>query len=156
MAPSNVSIPGEYLKRPIPLDLCFKISIWISLRQSLGVFETASSVLGLGVSEFAHEPFKTCFSFCYWPLGLVYVCHVSFQSQIFWGLVSQMQVLKVAVLCVGYIPFIPKGKAPSCEFPPDCRLLHPGGEVYGKTVSQPLLRASMWQDHYVRRLFLSW
>lgn len=44
----------------------------------------------------------------------------SFQSGVFWGMVTQMEVLKVGTLDVGSKPFTPQGEAGSCEFPPDC------------------------------------
>ena len=40
----------------------------------------------------------------------------------FWGSVSQVEVLKVEVPDVGSKPFAPWGEAGSCEFPPDCVL----------------------------------
>lgn len=47
-----------------------------------------------------------------------------FQSQMSWGLVSQVLVLKVAVGNVGYKPFSPRGEALGFEFPPDLGLPH--------------------------------
>lgn len=40
------------------------------------------------------------------------------QSQMFWGLDTQVQVLKVGVPDVRLKPFAPHGKALGCEFPP--------------------------------------
>lgn len=67
----------------------------------------------------------------------------------FWGLISQGQVLKVRVPSVGHRPFTPLGQAPGFEFPPQVWVSMPEvGEVkgtvgwwwaYGSIVSQPFL-----------------
>lgn len=55
----------------------------------------------------------------------------------FWGLISQMHVLKVEVPNVRFKHFTPQGEAPDFEFPPvvgNCG----GGGVYDEIVSQLL------------------
>lgn len=44
---------------------------------------------------------------------------IAFQSQVFWGLLSQVLVLKPGVPKVGSKPFAPQGEALGFEFPPD-------------------------------------
>lgn len=66
----------------------------------------------------------------------------------FWGFVSQVLVLKVAVVHMGFKPFAPQVEAPGFEFPPDCGSL-PQERVYSVTVSQPLLPALMWVFSYL-------
>lgn len=41
----------------------------------------------------------------------------------FWGLLSQLQVLKIEVLSVGFKPFVPQGEKLLIEFTPDCGAL---------------------------------
>ena len=66
----------------------------------------------------------------------------------FWGFVSQVLVLKVAVLHVVFKPFAPQVEAPGFEFPPGCGSL-PQERVYSVIVSQPLLPTLMWVFSYL-------
>ena len=59
-------------------------------------------------------------------VGLVGVSPVGFQSCMFWGLVSQVQVLKVGVPDGGFRPFALQGEAPGSEFSHDYGLPSPG------------------------------
>lgn len=47
---------------------------------------------------------------------------VGLQSSLFWGLIAQVQVLKV-VCDGGFKPFASQGEALAFQFPPDCGLL---------------------------------
>ena len=60
----------------------------------------------------------------------------------FWGLGSQVLVLKVGVPNVGY-ESAPQGEAPGFEFPQDCGS-QGWGEVSGEILSQPLLPSLVW------------
>lgn len=44
---------------------------------------------------------------------------VGFKSQMCWGLISWVYVLKVGMLEVGYKAFTAQGEVLACEFPPD-------------------------------------
>lgn len=55
----------------------------------------------------------------------------------FWGLLSQVQDLKVGVPNVGFHPFTPQEEAPGFESPPDCGPLHQGWD-YAEIVSHSL------------------
>ena len=69
-------------------------------------------MLGPGVSESVHMPFKSCSSIHHSSVGLMGTSPIGLQSQMFLGLVSQLLVLKVGVPDVGYEPFAPQGEAP--------------------------------------------
>ena len=66
---------------------------------------------------------------------------IGFQSYMFWGLVPQVEVLKVGVLDPK--PFAPQGEVGSCDFAPDhtlpCRTCS-----CGEIVSLPLLPILIW------------
>lgn len=67
---------------------------------------------------------------------------VGFQSQIFWGLIFQVQVLKVRLSHVGFKPLFFKEKPRILSSFPIMGFCIRGG-VYGKIMSQPLLHVSM-------------
>ena len=71
----------------------------------------------------------THFSDCYSLVGLVDVSPSGFQNEMFWGLISQVQVLKAEVPDMEFKPFIPQGEAPGFEFPPGCALLCQGWDL---------------------------
>jgi len=77
-------------------------------------------VLGLKAGESAHGLIKRCSSVYHSPIGLVGISLVGLQSQMFWGLIFQMLVLKGGVPDVGYKPFTPWEEALGFEFPPNC------------------------------------
>lgn len=88
---ASPSIPSQNPNRPLPLWHALKhlkISKQI-FTHSLGVFLTAASVLCPGVNE----SFKSGFPVHYSSLGLMIMSLTGFQSSMFWGLVSQVQVL---------------------------------------------------------------
>lgn len=63
---------------------------------------------------------------------------IGFQSQMFWELISQVLVLRVGVLSVGYKFFAPPAGTSGFQFPAD--LSHcTGGGVFGEILSQPFL-----------------
>lgn len=53
-------------------------------------------------------------------MGLTDTRPTSFQSEVFWGMITNMEVLKVGSLDIGSKPFTPQGEAGGCEFPPTC------------------------------------
>lgn len=59
---------------------------------------------------------------------------IHFQSYMFWGLISQVHILKVGVTNVRFQPFAPQGEVSRSESPPDSGLLCWDG-VYGEIVS---------------------
>lgn len=65
-----------------------------------------------------------------------------FQSQMFWGLISQVPVLKIGVPVVGYKPFTAQREAQGFEFPPGFGFLCLCG-VHGETVDWPSLPTLM-------------
>ena len=78
---------------------------------SLGAFAPAPSALCPGAGES-----KCFFSGCLRPVGLVEASAFGFQSWMFWGLVSQVQILKVGVPDVEFKPIAPLGEAVGFEF----------------------------------------
>lgn len=52
----------------------------------------------------------------YSPVDFIYTGLIGFQSHMFWGLVSQVQVLKVRVSNVGFKFFVSLGEALGFEF----------------------------------------
>ena len=60
---------------------------------------------------------------------------VGFQSQIFEGLVSQVQVLNIGVPDVGFKAFAPQGEAWGFEIPPNCGFVSQGWSLWQNRVS---------------------
>ena len=54
---------------------------------SLGLFQSAASVLGLGMSEFVHMDFESRVLVSYSSLALLNVSSTGFQRQTPWGLI---------------------------------------------------------------------
>lgn len=52
-------------------------------------------------------------------VGLMDVSPAVLQGYMFWGLIFQVQVLKVRVINVGFKPFAPRGEALVLELPPE-------------------------------------
>lgn len=88
----------------------------------------------------SYWPVKNCL-FTVTPWDSWTQAPVGFQSQAFWGPVSQLEVLKSGALYVESKPFTPQGDA-GCSLPMVCPC--GGGEVYGRVVYQPLLPISIW------------
>lgn len=65
-----------------------------------------------GASISSHEPFKSRISDPYSPMVLLDLSPAGFQSQMFWGLVSPVLVLKAVLPDERYEPFAPQGVAP--------------------------------------------
>ena len=78
--------------------------------ESLGAFQSPASAQHPGVRVHAGELFKNC-SVHYGLVGLVDPSPFGFQSYMVWGLISQVQVLKVVVPSVGLKPFTRRGEA---------------------------------------------
>lgn len=95
------------------------------------------------------ESFYSHFSYHCSLVGLVGVSHVGFQSYMFEGLTSQMQVLMLEVLDVGFRSYAPQSEALTLSF-----LLimgcHTRGGIYGKTMFQPLPPSSTWACSHSR------
>lgn len=107
--------------------------------------QLAASGLGCEVGESkCAGPLRPHFSVCYSLVGLMNASLFGFQSLRFWGLVSQVQVLKLGVSVGGFKPFSSWGEALGSEFSSDWDITVWEGGIYGKTVSQPLLSPSMW------------
>ena len=68
-------------------------------------------MLGPEINGSAYNIFKSSFSVCYYPLGLVDVRPIGSQRQMFWELISHVQVLRVGVSDVGYKLFAHQGEA---------------------------------------------
>lgn len=68
---------------------------------------------------------------------------INFQSQAFWGLLFQVQVLKVGVSKVGYEHFAPQEEAPSLCFLPIVGH-YARSRVYEVIASHHLLPTLMW------------
>lgn len=100
-------------------------------------------MLGPGADKSAREQFKCYFSIHCSPAGLVGMSPVALQSQMFWRLISQVSVLKVAVFNVKYNPFTSQIEVPGFEFTPDCGCLTRGG-VYDEIISKPFLHNLIW------------
>ena len=69
----------------------------------------------------AHKPFKDCFSVHSSLVDHMVASPTGFQSHVFQGLMSQVQVLKIEVPDVVFKPFTSQGEAQAYDFPPDCR-----------------------------------
>lgn len=99
------SISGESSYRSLPF--------WhtpygqsISFTYNPGAFETAASVMGLGVGDIVCLPFKSGVSVSYILLSLPEFSPADFQSQRLWGLFFPVQQ---GVLDVELDPLIPQG-----------------------------------------------
>lgn len=79
---------------------------------------------------------------------------IGFQSKMFWGFISQDEVLKVEVPNVGFEPFTPQKDALGFEFSPSVGH-HTRGGVYGKIVSHLLLPTLIWFSFYVPNVWSS-
>lgn len=64
------------------------------------------------MGDCAKEAFKSCFSVCHSPEGLMELRLVDLQSQMFLRLVSHISVLKIGVPNMGYKHFAPQVEAP--------------------------------------------
>lgn len=95
-----------------PSGICFKISKLISFTYSPGAFQTTPLVLILETSEFVHKPFKRSMSVPYRLLSLLDMNRVGFQSQTYWGFVSQLQISRFGVPDVGHEVFASQSEAP--------------------------------------------
>lgn len=94
-----------------------------------------------------HEPFKSRFSDCYSLLGIVIASTVWFPEVEVLGLISQVHILKVGVLDMGFERFSIQGEAPGFGYLPDCGYCT-GDGVYGEIVAQPLLSALVWTSSH--------
>lgn len=116
------------------------------LQKDLALFNWLLLCWALGYSQMSlPEAFKNHFSVLslLQPMGLVGATFNGFQRQMLWGLVSQVQILKVGVLDVGFKHFLFKEKlwVLSSLLILGCRTWDGG---YGKIGSQPFLLVSMW------------
>ena len=80
-------------------------------------------MLDPGASESAHGCFKSHSSIPHSPVSLMGISPIGPESQVFYGLISQVLVLKLGVPGVTYESFAPQGEALAFEFPPDCESL---------------------------------
>lgn len=70
-------------------------------------FQTFAFVLGCGINESEHEPFKSRLSIPHRLLGILDVSFVGFQSQVFCGLISLVQVPRIGVPNAGHKSLTP-------------------------------------------------
>ena len=63
------------------------------------------------LSESVRESCRSGISGSYSTLCLLDISPISFQSQVFWGLISLVQVLRVGAPDVGLKPLAPQGEA---------------------------------------------
>lgn len=83
------------------------------------------------------ESGRNCFFFCYSSVGLMCASLLGFQNWVFWGCVSQVEVLNIGVLDAGYKTFTQR-EAVSWDLPAKCVLPYHSC-VYGRSVSRPFL-----------------
>ena len=100
--------------------------------------------LGSGASESARGHFKSHSSVGHRPLGIVSVSLSGLQNHTFWGLISQVPVLKAGMPHVwGMNAALLREKLQILNFLPTVDH-HVSGGVYDKVVPQPLLPTLMW------------
>lgn len=87
--PSPARVPPGFSS---PSCRRFKINKFISLIHSLGVSQPAAFALGPRASESVYTPFTSGICISYGPVDLLDLSPLSFQSQIFWGLIFPVQV----------------------------------------------------------------
>jgi len=109
----------------------------------LDTFQTVAFMLYGQVGEAACKPFHNGISIPYTPLVLLDISTVDLQSQMFWGLISSMQVQRVRVPDIGHKSLLLRKKLCICEISLTVGL-QPGGGVFGGTTSLPLLPISLW------------
>ena len=105
---------------------CFKINKCITFTYGLDTFQTVAFVLDCQVGESACKSFKSGISIPYSPLVFLDVSPVGFQSQMFWGLISPVQVPRVGVPDVGHKFLLLREKLCIFEIPSDCGSPHQG------------------------------
>ena len=105
--------------------------------------QTVVFVLYGQVGESACKPIKSGISIPYSPLVLLDISPVDLQSQMFWGLISSMQVQRVRVPDIGHKSLLLRKKLGICEISLTVGL-QPGDGVFGWTTSLPLLPISLW------------
>lgn len=90
----------------------------------MSAFQSAAGVLGLRASEQTYKPFKSRICVPCSPMVPLDVSPDGFQSQMFWGHVSLVQVLRVGSLMFGIEHSLLREKFHICEVPPSCASLH--------------------------------
>ena len=86
------------------------------------------------VGESACKPIKSGISIPYSPLVLLDISTVDLQSQMFWGLISSMQVQRVRVPDIGHKSLLLRKKLCICEISLIVSL-HTGDGVFDGTMS---------------------
>ena len=110
--------------------------------------QTVVFVLYGQVGESACKPIKSVISIPYTPLVLLDISPGGLQRQMFWGLISSMQVSRVGVPDIGQKLLLLRKKLCMCEITLTVGL-HTGGGVFGGTMSLPLLPISLWTLSFV-------
>lgn len=109
---TSASILGEHLNRPLPLLQMLWISKLIFFTCRVNTFETAAFVLVPGASQCTCEPFKRNVTVPQSPLGFLNISPIDVPNQMFWGLVSSLQVPRIGMPHVGHQPLTFQGEAP--------------------------------------------
>ena len=138
---------------------------WVFLSPSSGL--SPRGIVAVSASEFV----KMCFFVCWSLVGLVDPSPFGFQSYMVWGLISQVQVLKVVVPSVGLKPFTRRGEAGGFWVPSRLWVVALGDGVYGKmhlSLSYPFWSGVflfawcigatqlVWGFFFQRKLFHMW
>lgn len=116
-----MSSPALTLGSPILSSLLNALKLAKSLFHiNSECFSKGPSALGCGAGESVWEPIRSCFSVCHILKGLMSISLIDLQSQMFWGLIAQVLVLKVRAPDVRFKPLPSQGEPLCFEFPPDC------------------------------------
>lgn len=98
-----------------------QISICQGKTGTLEFLSSASAELGGIAKASPLESGRYCFFFCYSSVGLMCANLLCFQNWVFWGCVSQVEVLNIGVLDAGYKTFTQR-EAVSWDLPLKCML----------------------------------
>ena len=109
----------------------------------LDTFQTVGFMLYGQMGEAACKPFHNGISVPYTPLVLLNISPVGLSKPDVLGLISPMQVPGVRVPDIGHKFLLLRKKLCICEISLTVGL-HPGGGVFGGTMSLPLLPISLW------------
>lgn len=127
------SITADDSNRPLPCRGCFKINMNL-LHVWSGYFSNCWLCAGTWDEKFACGFFKSTFSF-HDNTGSHECKSCWLWSQMFWGLISQVQVLRVGLPEVGYESFASQGEASDLWDPLTVVVHWARGRVFGETAS---------------------
>lgn len=129
-----------------PFSRCLNVSKWISLTYDLGVFQSATFVLGPGSKESVHEPSKSRISIPYGPMFSLDVRFFGFWSQMIWEFISQIRSQGLGWCIWGTHLLLFREKLCGWDIPPNsfCCWSCVRSEVFRKTVSLLFLPIWVW------------